>query len=127
MAFLLVAFSLYFGYRDADDVFIDQDTALVGVLVLESLWCVSFSAIIYLMKPGHRSRFTSTMTSRKLQCASFAHESDQMKAWVITHNCYSWWPLRSQVKVWLATNWAKWEEEKPECVEQHPSASQPNR
>ncbi|GMI42853.1 hypothetical protein TeGR_g1270 [Tetraparma gracilis] len=86
LAFLLVAFSLYFGSRDADDVFIEQDTALVGVLVLESLWCVSFSAIIYLMKPGHRSRFTSTMTSRKLL----------------------------QVKVWLATNWAKWEEGKPE-------------
>jgi hypothetical protein len=59
--------------------------------------------------------FWSTQKGKEYTMAYFLEgESDEIKIKVFTASRHHWVSIGEEIKKWVALNWAKWEEEKPE-------------
>ena len=95
------------------------------VIPFESLWytiagleclCVTFITLFFLnINRRYLGTFVSTTTSKQFFCQLFVNaETDEGKIVVFDAHPSLYKPIREDVAIWVADNWAKWNDERPE-------------
>jgi hypothetical protein len=75
-----------------------------------------FFAVFFLnIERKYLHTFWSTQTSKDFSMAHFLEgERDEMKFGVLWTSRHHWVSIEGEIKKWVESNWAKWEEEQPE-------------
>ena len=84
-------------------------------VVLEVLFIASFSLFATNIARGYVSTFFTTVTAKQFCCQLF-HDatSDYGRFHLLTYHPSFFQGVREELKNWIADNWAKWNDEKPD-------------
>jgi len=113
----LVSVWVYFNSDEGkgDDAFNEGKTwTLVGALTAG--WMVCFALFLLVMKKEYRHTFFSLKTSKEATIERFSSDNEAIKAEIFKKNPKQWRAIRPKVKEWVAANWWRWNEEKPEWM-----------
>ena len=73
-----------------------------------------FAVFFWNIEKKYLETFWSTQTSKHFSMAYFLEgESDAMKIEVFGCSRHHWFSIEGELKKWIESNWAKWEEEQP--------------
>ena len=86
------------------------------VLGVASLLCfTSFTVFVSNINRGYIGTFFTTITAKQFCCQRF-HEATSESAKINVFSVHSsyYFDIKGEIMEWLADNWARWEEEKPD-------------
>jgi hypothetical protein len=111
MASLLVSIYIASPYVDGKAIDIASSVAEYFIPITTLCFVVFFLNI----ESKYWHTFWSTQTSKDYSMAFFLEgESDKVKFLVLTCSRHHWVSIEGEIRNWIESNWAKWEEEKPE-------------
>jgi hypothetical protein len=97
-----------------DDKAIDIASLMIYFIPLTTMCLAVF---FFNIERKYLNTFWSTQSGKDKTMAYFLEsESDAIKFLVLTRSRHHWVSIEGQIKKWVETNWAKWEEEKPDWL-----------
>jgi len=92
---------------------IDIASTIVNYSILTTTMC--FAVFFLTIERKYWHTFWSIQRGKDLTMAYFLEgESDAIKIEVFCNSRHHWVSIEGEIKKWVQSNWAKWEEEKPE-------------
>jgi hypothetical protein len=94
--------------------FITNSVLWTVIVSLAILYIIAFSLLLCKCSPGFSKTWYDTRTGKTLNNDLFLESDDpEVKTGVFADNEAYWYPIRSQIKVYVLENFGKWENEKP--------------
>ena len=85
-----------------------------ATLILGSTLLATLTFFFLLINKEYLKTFLSTDTAQQSVAKIFSEGTDVMKKSVFDLNLHHWEPIKEDVEHWVAMEWHKWEEEKPD-------------
>jgi len=105
--------SIYLASAYVDEQATDIASSIMNYFVPITTLC--FAVFFLNIERKYLHTFWSTQRSKDMSMAYFLEgESDNIKILVLACSRHHWVSIEGEIKKWIETNWAKWEEEKPE-------------
>jgi hypothetical protein len=109
---------LYLTYSQLSENFVLQigaSSVWYGLAGVECVFLASFSMFMLSMRSNYRQTFYSTTTAVDYCCRCFrVSTNDAATAAVLFYHPTYYRPIQHELKEWIAANWDKWNEEKPD-------------
>ena len=113
MGSLPVSIYIYLFSPYVDDNPIDIASFMVKYIIPITTICLG--VFFFNIERKYLHTFWSTQKSKDFSMAYFLEgKSDTIKFRVLTNSRHQWISIEGEVKKWVESNWAKWEEEQPE-------------
>jgi hypothetical protein len=91
------------------------DIASLIVICFLPMTTICFAVFSWNIESKYLHTFWSTLSSKDMSMAYFLEgESDNIKILVLACSRHHWVSIEGEIKKWIETNWAKWEEEQPD-------------
>jgi hypothetical protein len=104
--------SIYLASPYIDGKAIDIASSIMNYFILITTLC--FAVFFLNIEKKYWHTFWSIQKSKDYSMAYFLEgESDEMKFIVFTNSRHQWVSIEGELKKWVESNWAKWEEEQP--------------
>jgi hypothetical protein len=105
--------SIYVASPYVDEKAIDIASSIMKYFILMTTLC--FAVFFLNIEKKYWNTFWSTQTSKDYSMAYFLEGgSDAIKIEVFGNSRHHWVSIEGELRKWIASNWAKWEEEQPE-------------
>ena len=110
-----IACFLYNRAHENDSLAIDSSFLWTFLVVLEANFVLFFMSFILAINRGYISTFFTTMTGTQYACRCY-HEAtnDLAKSNIIYKHRSYYESINEELKEWLASNWERWVDEKPD-------------
>mmetsp|Transcript_6163 Transcript_6163/g.12231 ORF Transcript_6163/g.12231 Transcript_6163/m.12231 type:complete len:592 (+) Transcript_6163:1-1776(+) len=124
MASLPITIKIYEA-RQGDESIVSMSWRLLYILTPSSL--TMFSIFFYNMDKRYWQTFYSTQRGKDLTIKIFreSNEDGAKASYIFERSTHHWFLVKEEVKSWVKSNWSRWEEEKPNWLDDNMRAKIP--